>query len=134
MVKAIRMHEQGGPEVMKLEDVDLGKPDAGQVQIKHSVIGLNYIDTYHRSGLYPLPLPSGIGMEASGTVEALGDGVTDFAVGDRVQTFINGVPMVDAELTEFDRGQIAFQTHHPGNRVEFRDVRWRVPSADELAD
>lgn len=56
------------------------------------------------------------------------------AVGDRVQTFINGVPMVDAELTEFDRGQIAFQTHHPGNRVEFRDVRWRVPSSDELSD
>lgn len=84
MVKAIRMHAQGGPEVMKLEDVDLPKLAAGQVQIKHSVIGLNYIDTYHRSGLYPLPLPSGIGMEASGTVEAVGDGVTDFAVGDRV--------------------------------------------------
>ncbi|MDF1791983.1 MAG: quinone oxidoreductase [Thalassobaculaceae bacterium] len=84
MVKAIRMHEQGGPEVMKLEDVDLPKPDAGQVQIKHSVIGLNYIDTYHRSGLYPLPLPSGIGMEAAGTVEAIGAGVSDFAVGDRV--------------------------------------------------
>lgn len=84
MVKAIRMHEQGGPEVMKLEDVDLGKPEAGQVQIKHSAIGLNYIDTYHRSGLYPLPLPSGIGMEAAGTIEAVGDGVTDFAVGDRV--------------------------------------------------
>ncbi|MFX4220116.1 MAG: quinone oxidoreductase family protein [Thalassobaculum sp.] len=84
MVKAIRMHEQGGPEVMKLEDVDLGKPEAGQVQIKHSAIGLNYIDTYHRSGLYPLPLPSGIGMEAAGTIEAVGDGVTDFTVGDRV--------------------------------------------------
>lgn len=84
MVKAIRMHEQGGPEVMKLEDVDLPKPDAGQVQIKHTAIGLNYIDTYHRSGLYPLPLPSGIGMEAAGTVEAVGAGVSDFAVGDRV--------------------------------------------------
>lgn len=84
MVKAIRMHEQGGPEVMKLEDVDLAAPDAGQVQIKHTAIGLNYIDTYHRSGLYPLPLPSGIGMEAAGTVEAVGDGVSDLAVGDRV--------------------------------------------------
>lgn len=84
MVKAIRMHEQGGPEVMKLEDVDLPKPDAGQVQIKHTAIGLNYIDTYHRSGLYPLPLPSGIGMEAAGTVEAVGAGVSDFTVGDRV--------------------------------------------------
>jgi NADPH2:quinone reductase len=84
MVKAIRMHEQGPPQVMKLEDVDLGAPEAGQVQIKHTAIGLNYIDTYHRSGLYPLPLPSGVGMEAAGTVTAIGAGVSDLAVGDRV--------------------------------------------------
>ncbi|MEO1717896.1 MAG: DUF1080 domain-containing protein, partial [Planctomycetota bacterium] len=56
------------------------------------------------------------------------------AVGDRVQTFINGQPMVDAELTEVGEGMIAFQTHHPGNRIEFRDIRWRVPTADELDD
>lgn len=84
MVKAIRIHEPGGPEVMKYEDVELAAPEAGQVQIKHTAIGLNYIDTYHRSGLYPLPLPSGIGMEGAGTVAAIGDGVSDLAVGDRV--------------------------------------------------
>ena len=84
MVKAIRIHKPGGPEVMVLEDVDLAAPGAGEVQITHSAIGLNYIDTYHRSGLYPLPLPSGIGMEAAGTVAAVGDGVSDLAVGDRV--------------------------------------------------
>lgn len=84
MVKAIRIHEQGGPEVMKLEEVDLGDPDQGQVRIRHSAIGLNYIDTYHRSGLYPLPLPSGIGMEGAGVVEAVGAGVSTVKVGDRV--------------------------------------------------
>lgn len=84
MVKAIRIHEQGGPQVMKLEEVDLGDPDQGQVRIRHSAIGLNYIDTYHRSGLYPLPLPSGIGMEGSGVVEAVGAGVSTVKVGDRV--------------------------------------------------
>ncbi len=84
MVKAIRIHEPGGPEVMKLEDVDLAAPGAGEVQIQHTAIGLNYIDTYHRSGLYPLPLPSGIGMEGAGTVAAIGDGVSGIAVGDRV--------------------------------------------------
>lgn len=84
MVKAIRFHQPGGPEVMKLEDVDLAAPAAGEVQIKHTAIGLNYIDTYHRSGLYPLALPHGLGMEGAGTVAAVGSGVSDLAVGDRV--------------------------------------------------
>ena len=84
MVKAIRIEEQGAPSVMKLVDVDLGAPGAGEVQVKHSVIGLNYIDTYHRSGLYPLALPSGIGMEAAGTVAAVGAGVEGLTEGDRV--------------------------------------------------
>jgi len=84
MVKAIRFHQPGGPEVMRLEDVDLAAPAAGEVQVKHTAIGLNYIDTYHRSGLYPLPLPHGLGMEAAGTVAALGDGVSGLAVGDRI--------------------------------------------------
>lgn len=84
MVKAIRFHKPGGPEVMQLEDIELAAPAAGQIQIRHTAIGLNYIDTYHRSGLYPLALPHGLGMEGAGTVAAVGDGVSDFAVGDRV--------------------------------------------------
>ncbi|GHD39678.1 quinone oxidoreductase [Thalassobaculum fulvum] len=84
MVKAIRFHKPGGPEVMQLEDIELAAPAAGQIQIRHTAIGLNYIDTYHRSGLYPLALPHGLGMEGAGTVAAVGDGVRDFAVGDRV--------------------------------------------------
>lgn len=84
MVKAIRFHAPGGPEVMKLEDVDLAAPGPGEIQVTHTAIGLNYIDTYHRSGLYPLPLPSRVGMEGAGTVAAIGDGVSDLAVGDRV--------------------------------------------------
>jgi NADPH:quinone reductase len=83
-VKAIRFSQTGGPEVLHLEEVDLPPPGKGEVTIRHAAIGLNYIDTYHRSGLYPVPLPSGIGLEASGTVEAAGEGVTGFKPGDRV--------------------------------------------------
>jgi NADPH2:quinone reductase len=83
MSKAIRIHETGGPEVMQWEDVDVGPPGPGMVTIAHRAVGLNFIDTYHRNGLYPLPLPTGIGMEAAGVVEAVGDGV-DLSPGDRV--------------------------------------------------
>src|SRR3546814_14581616 len=69
---------------MRLEDVDLAAPAAGEVQIRHTAIGLNYIDTYHRSGLYPLALPHGLGMEGAGSVAAVGASVAGFAVGDRV--------------------------------------------------
>jgi len=85
MVHAIRIHEYGGPEVMRWEEVDIGAPGAGEVRIRHSAVGLNYIDTYHRSGLYPVPnLPAVIGMEGAGIVEAVGPGVSDLSVGDRV--------------------------------------------------
>jgi NADPH2:quinone reductase len=84
MTKAIRIHETGGPEVMRWEDIDLGAPGLGQVLVRHTAIGLNYIDTYHRSGLYPLPLPSGLGLEAAGVVEAVSDDVTEFKTGDRI--------------------------------------------------
>ncbi len=83
-MKAIQFSETGGPEVLNLVDVDLPDPGDGQVRIRHATVGLNFIDTYHRSGLYPLPLPSGIGLEAAGVVEAVGAGVTGLAVGDRV--------------------------------------------------
>lgn len=83
-MKAIRFAQTGGPEVLKLEEVALGPPAPGQARVRHSAIGVNFIDTYHRSGLYKLPLPSGVGSEAAGIVEALGEGVTTVALGDRV--------------------------------------------------
>jgi len=85
MSKAVQLYEQGGPEVLKYEDVDVPAPGAGEAQVRHAAIGLNYIDVYHRSGLYPLAgFPATIGMEGAGTVEAVGEGVSEVAVGDRV--------------------------------------------------
>lgn len=83
MVKAIRIEQTGGPEVMQLEDIDLPAPGPGMVTVGNRAIGLNYIDTYHRSGLYPLPLPTGLGLEGAGVVEAVGADA-DLVVGDRV--------------------------------------------------
>ena len=72
-MKAIRIEATGGPEVMRLVDVEVGKPGPGQVQVRQTAIGLNYIDTYHRSGLYPLQFPSGLGLEAAGVVEEVAE-------------------------------------------------------------
>ena len=83
MVKAVRIHETGGPEVMVLEEQVLAAPGPGMVTVVNRAIGLNFIDTYHRSGTYPLPLPTGLGLEGAGVVEAVGEGV-DLKVGDRV--------------------------------------------------
>lgn len=84
MSKAIRFHQTGGPEVLKYEEVAVGEPGAGQVRLRHTAIGVNFLDTYHRSGLYPMPLPSGLGSEGAGVVEAVGPGVTTLKEGDRV--------------------------------------------------
>jgi NADPH2:quinone reductase len=84
MTKAIRIHAPGGPEVMRWEDVPTPEPGPGEVLVKHAAVGLNYIDVYFRTGLYKTQMPATPGMEASGTVAALGPGVTEFAVGDRV--------------------------------------------------
>ena len=84
MATAVRFQKTGGTEVLKLEEVALGEPGAGEVRLRHTAIGVNFIDTYHRSGLYPLPLPSGLGSEAAGIVEAVGPGVSELAPGDRV--------------------------------------------------
>ena len=84
MIKAIRFEKTGGSDVLQYVDYDLPPPAKGQVQVKHTAIGVNFIDTYHRTGLYPLPLPSGLGSEAAGEVVALGEGVTGFKVGQRV--------------------------------------------------
>ena len=85
MPKAIRIHEYGGPEVLRWEEVEVGDPGPGQLRVRHAAVGLNYIDVYHRTGLYPLPsLPWTLGMEGAGRVEAVGEGVTEFKIGDRV--------------------------------------------------
>jgi NADPH2:quinone reductase len=91
MSYAVTIHETGGPDVLRYEEVTDEPPRPGEVTVRHTAIGLNMIDTYHRSGLYPLPLPHGIGMEAAGVVEAVGEGVTGLAVGDRVG-YAGGAP------------------------------------------
>jgi len=84
MSLAIRIHQTGGPEVMRWEEVSVGDPAPGEARVRHQAVGLNYIDTYHRCGLYPMPLPMGLGLEGAGVVEAVGEGVADIQVGDRV--------------------------------------------------
>src|SRR5580704_17373231 len=84
MIKAIRFEKTGTSDVLQYVDYDLPPPAKGQVQVRHTAIGVNFIDTYHRTGLYPLPLPSGLGSEAAGVVAALGEGVMQFKMGDRV--------------------------------------------------
>src|SRR5258706_11839608 len=91
MSKAIRIHAPGGPEVLVLEDLAVGDPGPGEARVRHTAIGVNYIDTYHRSGLYKLALPSGIGSEAAGVVEAVGSGVDWVKPGDRV-AYTGGTP------------------------------------------
>jgi len=91
MERMARIEKVGGPEVIQWVDVDLQPPGPGEVRMRNTAVGLNFIDTYHRSGLYPVPLPSGLGGEAAGVVEAVGEGVTEFAPGDRVATFGPGI-------------------------------------------
>src|SRR5258708_38193077 len=84
MAKALRFHKQGGPEVLQLDEVPVGDPGPGQVRIWHTAIGVNFVDTYQRSGLYPMQLPAIAGNEGAGVVEAVGKGVKELKVGDRV--------------------------------------------------
>ncbi|MCA7990250.1 quinone oxidoreductase [Burkholderia cepacia] len=99
MAHAVRFHETGGPDVLRWEAVDVGDPGAGQVRLRHEAVGLNFADTYFRSGLYPVPLPAGIGVEAAGVVDAVGPGVTNVAVGDRV-TYTGFLNTLGAYSTE----------------------------------
>ena len=87
MASVARFERTGGPEVIEWADVALDHPAAGEVRVRHTAVGLNYIDTYHRAGIYPVELPSGLGLEAAGVIEALGQGVSGWKVGDRVGTF-----------------------------------------------
>jgi NADPH:quinone reductase len=99
MAKAVRMNETGGPEVLRYEDVEVGKPGPGQVRLRHVAVGLNYADTYFRNGTYPVPMPSGMGVEAAGVVQELGEGVTHVALGDRV-TYTGFLNTLGAYSTE----------------------------------
>jgi len=104
MVAAVRVHKAGGPEVLTYEDVEVGAPGAGQIRIKQHACGINFIDVYFRIGMYPAPLPFVIGNEGSGEVTAVGDGVKDFKVGDRV-AYVAGPGSYTAErLLPADRG------------------------------
>src|SRR5450631_1409192 len=104
MPNAIRFHQVGGPEVLQFESVTVGDPGPGEARIRHTAVGLNYIDTYQRSGLYKVPLPSGMGSEAAGVVEAVGAGVTDLKAGDRV-AYSGGPPgaYADVRVMPIDR-------------------------------
>jgi NADPH2:quinone reductase len=97
MTHAIRFHQTGGPDVLRWEEIAVPAPAAGEVTVRHAAVGLNFIDIYHRSGLYPLPLPSGIGLEGAGVVEAVGSAVTDLKPGDRV-AYAGGPPGAYAEV------------------------------------
>src|SRR2546427_10440441 len=97
MPHAIRIHKAGGPEVLQWEEVAVGEPGRGEARVRQTAVGLNYIDTYQRSGLYKLALPSGLGGEGAGVVEAVGTGVTDIKVGDRV-AYCGGPPGAYAEI------------------------------------
>ena len=97
MAQAIRFHRTGGPEVLTLESVDVGKPGRGEVRMRNTAIGVNFIDTYQRSGLYPMQLPSGLGTEAAGVVEEVGEGVDWLKPGDRVATCTSPVGAYSTE-------------------------------------
>jgi NADPH:quinone reductase len=98
--RAIRFHEAGGPDVLRLEEVEVGPPGPGEAQVRQRAVGVNFVDTYHRSGLYPMPLPSGLGVEAAGVVEAVGAGVTGVRPGDRV-AYTGGTPGSYAGLRNY---------------------------------
>ena len=83
-MKAVEINKTGGPEVLEVKDISLEKPGSDQVTIEQKAIGLNYIDTYHRSGLYPLKLPIGLGLEGAGVITDVGENVKDFKVGDKI--------------------------------------------------
>src|ERR1041385_2976146 len=105
-MRAIQFSETGGPEVLKLVDIDTPKPGPGQVLLRHEAIGLNFIETYQRTGLYPGKLPAPPGGEAAGVVEAVGDGVTRFKVGDRVGTASAAGAYAEASLVH-ENGAVA---------------------------
>ena len=104
MTRAIRFSTAGGPDVLRLEEIELPPPGPGEIRLRQTAIAVNFIDTYHRSGLYPVKLPSGLGLEAVGIVEAIGAGVTEFSVGDRAG-YCTGPIGAYAEATNLPAGR-----------------------------
>ena len=105
MPKAIRIHEVGGADVLRYEDFDPGPPAEAELQLRHTAIGLNYIDVYDRTGLYPMPLPAGLGREAAGVVTAVGRKVKDFKKGDRV-AYVHTQPCSYCELRNMPAARV----------------------------
>src|SRR5512142_1254254 len=103
MPKAIRIHQTGGPEVLHLEDVPIAAPGAGEARVRQTAVGVNYVDVYHRTGVYPLPLPTGLGVEAAGVVEEVGAGVGHVRAGDRVAYVSSPGSYADARVLPADR-------------------------------
>lgn len=103
MLSAIRIHQPGGPEVLRLEEVSVGDPGPGEARVRHAAVGVNFIDVYHRTGLYPLPLPATLGVEAAGTVEVVGPGVTLVSAGDRVAYIATPGSYAQARIVPADR-------------------------------
>ncbi|VVQ20875.1 Quinone oxidoreductase 1 [Pseudomonas fluorescens] len=99
MAQVVRFYETGGPEVLRFEEVEVGEPGPGEVRLRHVAVGLNYADTYFRNGTYPIPMPNGIGVEAAGVVAAVGEGVSNVVVGDRV-TYTGFTNTLGAYCTE----------------------------------
>ena len=120
MTHAIRIHKTGGPEVLTWEELPLGKPGQGEVRIRHTAIGLNYIDAYHRSGLNPLPLPTTIGMEAAGVIEEIGPGVADL-IGEAAR-FCLSPPNCDKFI--FEQGHPDFSIEQQDHRMPARMKLW----------
>jgi NADPH2:quinone reductase len=117
MSRAIRIHRTGGPEVLRFEEIDPGRPGPGQALVRQSAVGVNFIDIYHRSGLYPLPaLPHGLGMEAAGRIEAVGEGVTEVARGDRV-AYAGGPPGAYAEARVVAADRLVRLPDHVGDQI-----------------
>lgn len=103
MPKAIRIHQTGGPEVLTLEEVALAAPGAGEARVRQTAVGVNYVDVYHRTGVYPLPLPTGVGVEAAGVVEEVGAGVSHVRPGDRVAYVSSPGSYAEARVVAADR-------------------------------
>jgi NADPH2:quinone reductase len=101
--KAIRIQQTGGPEVLRLEEIEVGDPGPGEARVRHTAVGVNFVDVYHRTGLYPLPLPTGLGVEAAGVVEAAGAGVSHVRAGDRVAYVASAGSYAQARVVAADR-------------------------------
>ena len=115
--QSIRIEQFGGPDVLQLRDIEVPPPAAGEATVRHTAIGVNFIDIYHRTGLYPLELPTGLGSEAAGIVEAVGDDVEDVAVGDRANPLGRARHDDVAGIKRIETGAPGYQLLHIVDQV-----------------